>query len=162
MAQHTIFKRVRKWEGWRQEQQVWEWGQAWTGGECSEMRLRWLPFSHISLPLVASLVTQTSLSAHEIRQSALFSKTFAVLHRTLKFNSMLCEPGIRSETAASNLFFICTQTFCDACTYCRPTFLFFFDLIVFITCFYFSVSLVIPWIWLIIGHVMHFWEVTGM
>jgi len=36
------------------------------------MRLRWLPFSHISLPLVASLVTQTSLSAHEIRQSALF------------------------------------------------------------------------------------------
>lgn len=66
------FKRDRKWEGWRWEQWVREWGQAWASGECSEMRLRWLPFSHISLPLVASLVTQTSLSAHEIRQSALF------------------------------------------------------------------------------------------
>lgn len=79
------------------------------------MRLRWLPFSHISLPLVASLLTQTSLSAHEIRQSALFSKSFAVFHLTLKFSSMLCEPGIRSETAVSNLFFICIQTFCDVC-----------------------------------------------
>lgn len=81
------------------------------------MRLRWLTFSHISLPLIASLVTQTPLSACEIRDIQLFFLQ-VLLTFAEQFSSVWIRFLIRS-------YLICI--FCEVCSYCRPILIFLYN-----------------------------------